>query len=97
MARFTESISCNGYQLMRFGDDGSCFQCPVERAAIDGVDAVIFQALSQACYLGAALFRKLNIFRTSEAVFGGEGRRSVADELEAGGHVDYPCVIFPLV
>ncbi len=41
------------------------------------------------CDLAAAFFREMDIFRAGEAIFGSEGRGSVADEIEAGGHDGY--------
>src|SRR5262249_53617090 len=55
-----------------------------EGAAVDGRALGVRQPLGQPAHLLASFVREVHADRAREAVFGGELRRAVADEIEAG-------------
>ena len=71
-------------QAVRAGDEAGRIDAAPQRAAVDGGDIVVGEALAEAIGLAAAFVRDVDVDRAREPILGAELRRAVADEVEPG-------------
>ena len=68
----------NRRQLVWTGQYRRRLHGPVERVAVDGMQLLALEALGEACDLSAALVGEAHVRRSGKAVFGSQGRGTVA-------------------
>ena len=86
VADLAQAVAVHRGEAVRLGQDGGRLHGAAQRAAIDGADAVVGEALGQPSNLHAALVGEVHPHRPREAVLRRELGGPVAHEVEARGH-----------